>query len=496
MASKDSSRAKKRSGTADLLRLIAEDRAENGGRRPPPPSGHPALNLLLVGCWDDAFGVLHQLSESVIGEARAQRLLDVCGDRQAVQVEIRETVDALYSLGTHDAGALALAWSMLACRPSYPPGFRAVLPQLQYALDAADLDADLDVDVRERLRIWWAAGAGDYVREKRSMFAVTVAVLAGEIEKESALEPVKPFEPVDVAKWFRTPYPGPSLTVMPAAKATRLNNHNKPFAEILDKELPLVCARNLDQARKRLGHEFPHASAALSVLFKDLREGEPIKLRATILSGSPGCGKSRLVRKWAAAVGLQHQYRYDAATSADGQFGGTSKGWSNTEASVPARAVLQSRTANPLVFIDEIDKCTRAGSQNGSLMTSLAPFLERETAARYRDQSLDAELRLDWVSFICTANDVTVLPDYLRDRFRIVRVPAPQLVDLPLLAASIVDDMLLEEGDEWAGAVAPFAPDELRVMAKAWERAGFSLRKLQKIVLATLEARDACQMRH
>ena len=46
------------------------------------------------------------------------------------------------------------------------------------------------------------------------------------------------------------------------------------------------------------------------------------------------------------------------------------------------------------------------------------------------------------------------------------------------------------------GTVAPFASDELAVMAKAWAPSGFSMRKLQKIVAATLEARDACQMRH
>ncbi|MHC2844916.1 AAA family ATPase [Bradyrhizobium diazoefficiens] len=455
-------------------------------------AAHPALTLLFCTRWSDAFGLIHHMSEELLGAERAQRLLDVCGDRAAVRDEIRETVDVLYSLGTHDAGALALAWSMLACRPSYPPGFRAVLTQLQYALDAADLDADLDVDVRERLRIWWAAGAGDYAREKRSTFAVTVAVLAGEIEKESMLEPVKPVEP---AEWFRTSCLWPTLTVMPAARATKLNNHNKPFQEILDKALPLVCARGLAEARKRLGYEFPHGETALSVLFKDLREGDPVKIRPTILVGTPGCGKSRMVRQFAKAIGLQHVHRYDGASAGDGQFGGTSKGWSNTEASVPARAVLASRTGNPLVFIDELDKCSGGRSSlNGSLTSALLPFLEAETAKSYRDQSLDCELDLSMASYICTANDVSVLPDYLRDRFRIVRVPAPRLVDLPLLAASIMEDLAREDvervGDE------PLAPDELMVIAKAWEKAGFSMRKLQKIVLATLEARDAYAMRH
>lgn len=458
-------------------------------------SVHPALNLLLVGRWDDAFALIHNMSEETLGQVRAQRLLDVCGDRRRVQAEIHDTVDALYAVGSRDAGKLALAWSMMTCTPLIPATLHRVLPQLQHALDTADLIADLDVDFRERLLIWWAAGAGDYVKVKRSMFAVAAAVLAGEIEKESALEPAHAFEPVDVAQFFRTPYAGPTLTVMPAAKATKLNAGNKQFNAILDKALPLVCARKLAEAQKRLGYEFPHAAAALASLFRDLREGEPIKLRNTILLGPPGSGKSRLIRKFSEAVGIRHIHRVDAAASGnDSHFGGVSKSWSSTEASVPARAVLASMTANPMIMIDELDKGSPRGGLNGTLWESLAGMTDSETASRVRDPSLDAELNLGAVNFLCTANEVSHLPDYLKDRFRILRVPAPTLVHLPLLAASIMEDLARENpervGDE------PLAPDELMVIAKAWEKAGFSMRKLQKIVAATLEARDACRMRH
>ena len=459
-------------------------------------NNHPALNLLFCAKWSDAFAYLHHMSEVTLGAERAQRILDMCGDRAAVQEEIREAIDALYALGTHRSGELALAWSMLTCRPTYPPSFRAVLPQVQFALDDSDLDANDDGDARDRLRIWWAAGAGYYAKEKHSIFAVAVAVLAGEIMEDAELAPPPSLQAAEVSSWFKTPYP-PTLTVMQAARATKLNAGNKQFNEILDKALPLVCARNLAEAQKRLGYEFPHASATLAALFRDVREGEPIRLRHTILLGSPGCGKSRLIRKFAAAIGIQHVHRVDAAASGnDSHFAGVSKSWSSTEASVPARAVLASRTANPLVMIDEICKGSPRGGLNGTLWESLAGLTDRETAARFRDPSLDAELDLGSVNFLCTANEVSHLPDYLKDRFRILKVPSPRLVDLPLLAASIVDAMLIEEGDEWAGAVAPFAPDELLVMGKAWAAGGFSMRKLQKIVAATLAARDVCHLRH
>jgi ATP-dependent Lon protease len=451
------------------------------------------LATLQMRRWDDAFGYLHHNSEKLLGATRAQRLLDVCGDRSAVQEEIREAVEHLYASGTPKAGAFALAWSMLTTNPRYPGSFRAVLPQLQHALDSADMDIGDETDLRDRIRIWWRGAEGEFKADKRSMFAIAFAVLADEIIKQAVELPAPPsLAEALTAKWFREPYAGPSMVVMPIAEASKLNNYNKPFEAILDRKLPLVLSRNLDEAKKRLSYEFPHASVALSMLFRDLREGEPVRLPPTLLVGPPGSGKSRVVRKFAAAIGIQNVQRYQADASSDGQFAGTSKGWSNTEASVPARAVLASNTANPLVFIDEIDKA--ASNHHGSLFTSLLGFLDVETARSYPDQSTGCEFNLSMVSYCCTANDASVLPDMLKDRFRIIRIPAPRLVDLPLLAASIMDDMARENAERVGDD--PLAPDELLVIARAWEKAGFSMRKLQKIVAATLEARDQFAMRH
>jgi ATP-dependent Lon protease len=130
----------------------------------------------------------------------------------------------------------------------------------------------------------------------------------------------------------------------------------------------------------------------------------------------------------------------------------------------------------------------------GSVHDALLAYLDRETSARYRDQSLDAELDLSMVSFMATANDVSKLPSPLRDRLRVIKVPAPTLTHLSQLAASIMRD--LEKGDDARHGDDPLAPDELRNIGRAWAPEQFSMRALQSIVLATLVARDQCAMRH
>jgi MoxR-like ATPase len=208
--------------------------------------------------------------------------------------------------------------------------------------------------------------------------------------------------------------------------------------------------------------------------------------------GPPGTSKSFLARRFAELLGL-YALRFDAGASTDGQFAGVSKGWHSTMPSAPLRAVQQGGKANPVVLLDEIEKAATS-NHNGSLFTSLTAFLERETSRRYRDQSLDAECDLSMCSYIATANDDTLLPPHIRDRFRVVRVELPTLQHLPLLAMNVVADIERQDGIQ--GFVEPLAPDELDVIGAAWKRQRFSMRALQKIIAATLDARAAFQMRH
>jgi ATP-dependent Lon protease len=107
---------------------------------------------------------------------------------------------------------------------------------------------------------------------------------------------------------------------------------------------------------------------------------------------------------------------------------------------------------------------------------------------------LDAELDLSWVSHVATANSIEKLPDPLKDRYRIVRVPAPRLADLPRLAANVLQELAVEVGEQ--GFIWPLADDELEVIGRAWDKAGLSIRNLQKIVAATLDVRNSTSVKH
>jgi ATP-dependent Lon protease len=486
--------------------IVAATEGDNNMR---PANDHPAISLLSCDRWDDAFGWLHSASADLLGPQRCEAMLDALRDRVAVQTEIQEAVEYLYSIGTPAAGATALAWEMLTASPRRPESFR-FLPQLQFALDQANLDASETADMRERIRIWWRAAECEWTGSEVSIFRIADVETSGKTYGGDP-DDLSPDPPrwtsvgviMSVDQALAPEIQGPTLVVMPSAKATKLNSFHSQYKAIVDAPLPLVVARDVARIRSALHAEFPHAGGAVDLLLRDLREGRPVTLRPICLVGAPGAGKSRLVRRLGdllspaepgSNLARMHVYRVDAASTTDGHFGGTSKGWGNTEPSIPMRAVAQSKTANPVVLLDEIDKATSAGGHNGSLYSSLSGFTDRETSARYRDQSLDAEVDLSCVSYISTANDVSKLPSHIRDRFRCVRVPDPTLAHLPALAAQVMRDLSIE--DEARSGDPPLAGDELAIIGKAWQRAGLSMRQLQKIVAATLDARDQHAPRH
>jgi len=451
----------------------------------------PAYAAMLIGYdrWDRAQDWLRDITARALDsrdvvEAMVPADMIADGDRPLIRDKIDDLVDHLFSLHDRECGDLAVCWMMMTGDPQRPDTFTRFMPQLSRLLaDSADEDA------RARLQVWWEAAAGRCIKSNVSIFMIADTEVDG------------PMKPISRAagrgftslRQFRKPLPN-TVVVMPTAPET-LQQAWKP---ILAEALPLVVAKDVAGVRARLHAEYPHAVRVIDALLRDVREDKPVRLQPTILLGPFGSGKSRLVRRLAEAiVGADGRgmfvFRHDCAGSIDGTFSGSPKSWSNSQASVPARAILQSRSASPLILLDELEK-SGSGSYNGRLWDSIIPFLERETSSRYREVSLDAEIDLSWCSFLATANSVDGLPGPLLDRFRILRVPAPTLEHLPALAAQVMADLAKQDEDRLHDE--PLAGDELAVIGRAWRAERFSMRKLQRIVATTLEVRDAMARRH
>lgn len=84
------------------------------------------------------------------------------------------------------------------------------------------------------------------------------------------------------------------------------------------------------------------------------------------------------------------------------------------------QCLKKTKTENPLVLIDEVDKIGRG--YQGDPSAALLELLDPEQNANFLDHYLDVNVDLSKILFICTANVLDTIPEALRDRMEMIEV--------------------------------------------------------------------------
>jgi ATP-dependent Lon protease len=144
------------------------------------------------------------------------------------------------------------------------------------------------------------------------------------------------------------------------------------------------------------------------------------------------------------------------------------------------QAMLDSLSCDPCVIVDELDKSSQIGSQNGSVMGALLGMLDKPH--EYHDTALMTKVDLSHIQFIATANALEPINGPLLDRFMIIPVPKPGLEHFDRILDQMRRDMTdrlgippgslpLLDGDEYHALKSFFAGGRgsLRVVSDAYE---------------------------
>lgn len=162
----------------------------------------------------------------------------------------------------------------------------------------------------------------------------------------------------------------------------------------------------------------------------NIRLSNPKVSTAILLNGKAGVGKTMMAHVLAKALGLYfHKISLGNIDHAQVLTGGESI-WKGSSLSSITQALIEAKSKNPIILLDEIDKNRGKGNAN-SVENALLQILDPTQNHNFRDLNIpEVPIDLSSVWWIATSNSTEKLSRPLLSRLRLIEVPDYSMDDL------------------------------------------------------------------